>query len=925
MSNLLATKFYLPSPPPKRLQRPHLVQYLNDGLEYGRHLTLVSAPAGFGKTTCIREWVNGLHHPITWLSLDPADDDPGRFFSYLLAALQKVDETLGREIQGVLNAGQLPPAEVITTCLINDMLHVRSQFLLVLDDFHVIQDPIILRVFEELVLHFPESLHLVLLTREDPALPLARLRANNHLTEIRADDLRFSRLEADHFLQEVMDLCLSEVDVALLDERTEGWVVGLQLAGLSLRGRPDPSRYITSLSGSHRNILNYLTEEVLDQQPEDTQQFLLRTSILDKLNGDLCNTLTGRSDSAVLLDQLYDSNLFLISLDDEQRWYRYHHLFAEMLRSRQKALLKEETADLHRRASRWYSEASQPSLHLGERTTFASEAIQHAISAEDYATAVKLIESHALVMLMQWHSKTVSEWIQSIPPQWSLQSPKVNLTFAWMHLLHGSFLEVSPYLERLQVIFSNNETSEDASLRAEWLALQATLICAQGKAVESLELARRALEIVPEQDGYVRSQIYSAIAGAYKQMDDYPHAVEAYQSLIHYGRAAGNILFELIGISSLALMVIEHGQLHYGYNLATQGEQQAEAAGVMPPICAGIFGELGQIHYQWNQLDQAQTYFERAAQVSVLSGFSDAEIFHAVVRSRLALLRGDLDTAEKEIQTAVERMRVDAPTVVREEVIHQQIRALLARHHLAAAEAAATAALAGEKAFSDFPTLPVRGNLADLMVGGDFSYPKALLKISVLRILLYKALDRSDPAGLREAVALADMLIEALLKHQFIPIVLEALLLQAQMHEALGNKASSLADILQALSLAEPEGFISVFVEGGFRTAEQLENKQLGNVQPAYVKTILAAFPFSRPSGSTIQTPPQSGGLVERLTERELEVLRLMVEGKTYGDMAGRLVVSINTIRTHIKSIYGKLGVNNRTAAIEAAREMNIL
>jgi len=917
-------------------------------------MTLVSAPAGFGKTTCIREWITGLHLPVSWLSLEPADDDPGRFFTYLLAALQKIDETLGREILGILNAGQLPPAEIIAASLINGLLNVQGQFLLVLDDFHFVQERFILHVFEELIVHFPEPLHLVLITREDPALPLARLRANNQLTEIRAEDLRFTRSEADQFLQEVMELHLPEADIALLDERTEGWVVGLQLAGLSLRGRTDPSRYITSLSGSHRNILNYLTEEVLDHQPEDVQQFLLQTSILDRLCGPLCDALTENrelrtenrpseatndspisdldsqtSSSQAILEYLYRSNLFLISLDDEQRWYRYHHLFAGMLQSRQQTLQKARTAELHLRASRWYSEASQPSLHLDERTTFVREAIQHALAGEDYGTAVQLIEKHALDMLMQWYSRMVSEWIQTIPSQWTLQSPKVNLTFAWNHLLHGRFHEVPLYLDRLQVIFSNPQWKQDPSLQAEWLALQATLLSAQGRPAESLELARQALEIVPVQEGYIRSQIYTAIAGAYKQMDDYPRAVDAYQSLIQYGREAGNIIFELMGISSLALMVIERGQLNLGFNLATQGEQRAASAGVMPPICAGIFGELGQIHYQWNQLDLAQTYFQRATQVSVMSGFSDAEIFHAVVRSRLAFIRGDLETADREIKTAVDRMRVEAPAVVREEVIHQHVRVLLARQQLEEAEAAAAAAVAGERAISAITASPANDTLADLSDGEGISYPQGLLKNSFLRIQLYKAIDRRDPAGLREALAQADALIDALLKRQYIPLVLEALLLRAQVHGALGDQASSQADILHALSLAEPEGYITVFVEGGFPVARQLANilayDSLGTVQPAYVKTILAAFPHPRPPDPNAQTPRPPAALVEPLTERELEVLRLMSEGKTYGEMAEGLVVSINTIRTHIKSIYGKLGVNNRTEAIESARQMDIL
>jgi LuxR family maltose regulon positive regulatory protein len=355
-SGLLATKLHRPSVPPKRVQRPHLIQRLDEGLESGRQITLVSAPAGFGKTTCIAEWIDALDCPVAWLSLDAADDDPGRFFAYLVAALQRVDANLGREIEGVLRSGQLPPSEAIGATLINDILESEVRFLLVLDDFHVIQDRFILQVLERLVANLPRPLHLVLLTREDPPLPLARLRANNQLTEIRAKDLRFTNRDAEHFLNDVLGLSLSRADVTALEAKTEGWVVGLQLAGLSVRDRADPSAFIATLSGSHRFILSYLTEEVLNRQPEEIQRFLFQTSILDKLNGDLCNAVTGRSDSRALLERLFSANLFLIPLDDEGQWYRYHHLFADLLRDFYSTLQKDRMAELHQRAAHWYAQ-----------------------------------------------------------------------------------------------------------------------------------------------------------------------------------------------------------------------------------------------------------------------------------------------------------------------------------------------------------------------------------------------------------------------------------------------------------------------------------------------------------------------------------------------------------------------------------------
>jgi LuxR family maltose regulon positive regulatory protein len=575
---LLKTKLYIPPPRPELVPRPRLIERLNAGIRSGRKLTLVSAPAGFGKTTCISEWVNTLDYPSTWLSLDPADDDPGRFFAYLVAALQKVDDNLGREIEGVLRSGQLPPSEIISTTLSNDILELAGRFLLILDDCQVIQDRIIFQVLEKLVTSLLQPLHLVLLTREDPPLPLARLRANNQMTEIRAADLRFTRHEADRFLNEVMGLSLSPTDIAVLEDKTEGWVVGLQLAGLSVRDRDNPSSFIATLSGSYRIILSYLTEEVLNRQPEEIRHFLLQTAILDKLNGDLCDAVTGRSDSRLLLERLLRANLFLIPLDDEQQWYRYHHLFADLLRDLQSVRRKDKIAELHQRASRWYAQAS------AERGMFVSEAIQHALTAEDYEMAVDLLETHAMEMIMQGYAKTMNGWVQAIPAEWATQSPRTNLAFAWMHLLRGAYAQASPYLERLQAVFADSQgesllREEKPSLEAEWLVMQSLMMYAQGESTEAMALATRALDIAPEQDSRVRSLAYWGLASVCQVTGDVPRAVEAYQLAIQHGRVAENLVAEMMGTAGLALMAFEHGQLRLACEIAAPVSDRVEQSG----------------------------------------------------------------------------------------------------------------------------------------------------------------------------------------------------------------------------------------------------------------------------------------------------------------------------------------------------------
>ncbi len=930
-SGLLATKLHRPSTSPKRVPRPRLILQLDEGLESGRQITLVSAPAGFGKTTCVSDWVDTLDCPVTWLSLDTADDDPGRFFAYLVAALQKVDADLGQEIEGVLRSGQLPPSEVISATLINDILRaqgVEGRFLLVLDDFHVIQDPSILQVLEKLVANPPPPLHLILLTREDPPLSLARLRANNQLTEIRARDLRFASDDAERLLNEVLGLSLSRADVAVLEAKTEGWVVGLQLAGLSVRDRANPSRFIATLSGSHRFILSYLTEEVLNRQPEEAQRFLLQTSILDKLNGDLCNAVTGRSDGRILLERLFNANLFLIPLDDEGQWYRYHHLFADLLRDLQNALQKDDTGELHQRAAHWYAQAGGE--RIGEGGAFVNEAMKHALAAEDYGLAVDLLERHAMDMIMQGYAKTLNGWVQAIPPEWASASPRTHLAFAWMHLLRGAYAQAAPYLEQLEGSISGSQVSQEETdaLKAEWLVMRSLLLNMEGRMRESLALATQALEIAPEQDSRVRSLAYFGQAGAYQAMEEDESVVDAYRMAIQHSRAAENLVVEMMSTSGLAKLAFEHGQLHLAFEIAEPVSARLEGSGSLPPISTVVFGMLGEVLYQWLQIDEARRHGRRALQLSVLGGYNSAMINLRVLLSRLSQLAGDLEDAASEIQQAVDLLQVDTPEYVRQEAVAQQVRVYLARNRPASAEMT----LQGQ-GFS----FQGRFSFPALSPGQSIPHSMGLLYNSSLRFLLYQARAKQDPAGLRAGIELADRLITRALQSQTLLVALEALLLRAQMHAALGSPRASQADYARALELAEPEGILGVFIELGPPVAEALadliEQAQLEAVQARYAERLLAAFSRLQPPSTARGEQPSPDllaesepvALIEPLTDRELDVLCLMAEGLKYKEIAERLFISLNTVRSHVKAVYGKLHVNNRTQAVAVARQLRIM
>ncbi len=924
---LLSTKLRRPAPPQKILPRPVIARRLDEGLSQARAVTLVSAPAGFGKTTALTSWLASVDLPVAWLSLNADDNDPVRFFTYLIAALRSTESAAGvdafanlRQVEGVLRSGQLPPLERITGALLADVASIEpSRVLLVLDDFHLIQDRFILKVFEKLIAGLSQTnLHLILLTREDPALPLSRLRAGNLLTEIRADDLRFQRDETARFLNDVHSLCLPDAEVAALEQKTEGWVVGLQLAGLSLRNHPDPARFIAGLSGSHRFILSYLTEEVLSRQPEDVQEFLLDTAILERLTGDLCCALTGRTDSHLLLEQLWNANLFLIPLDEAQRWYRYHHLFADLLRSRQKMLHPDKTAELHRRAGQWYAK-SAAGLPPMEQAVSISEAVRHLLAAEDFAAAVQLIETYAMDIFNQWYTRVVAGWIRALPPAWVEQSPRINLIFARTHLVQSEYAQAMPYITRLQGMFSReNSRAIPPAITADWLAMQSTILSGQGQPEQALDLALKALAIAPKEDNNAQSQAYLAVAVASQQLDDLPSAEGAYRRLIHLGQESGSLVMELLGRSALALLLIQRGRLNEGHLLAAEGMEQVDRTGILPPICAGLLGELGQVNYQWLNLEQADWYLRQASQVSALGGFSDSEIFYAVFRSRACLLRGDIAGAAAEARRAAGLMREDAPIVVREEVQAQQMIMALASGDVATAE----------QIFAQ-----VVGPLDALDPGDRGTYQQGVLYNCGLRILMHRERLQARTGAIDlHRFALADRLLDAYRQRAYVPHALEALLLRAQMHAASGDPQAALADLTAALDLAEPEMVLAPFVAEGkivaAMLAELLSRLSPGSSRAAFVQRVLSAV-NTTPEEETAKPPPHAPAeafpLFEPLTARELDVLRRLAEGQTYEEIAAGLVVSINTVRSHVKAIYGKLGVNNRTAAIEIARRVNLL
>jgi LuxR family maltose regulon positive regulatory protein len=934
-SSLLATKLHRPSLPIKRVRRPYLIQQLNEGLNSNRPLTLVSAPAGFGKTTCISEWVNTLTGwSITWLSLDPSDDDPGSFFAYFIAVLKNAGITPSREIEDALHSGTLPPYELFSTTLINSLMEAENRCLLVLDDLHTIQDRFILNVLQKLVSNMPRWIHLVLITREDPPIPLARLRAYNRLTEIRAQSLRFSCSEAGFFLNEIMDLSLSQADITKLEEKTEGWIAGLQLAALAMQStdsegaRINTSAFVTTLRGSHRFIVGYLAEQVVNRQTNDIQQFLLQTSILDKMNGDICDAVTGRSDSRALLEKLFNDNLFLVHLDEEQRWYRYHHLFKDLLLDLLSVRGKDSTAELHKRASRWYA-------HKG----LIREAIEHALEGEDYPVVVDLLEQHAMQMIMRGYVKTVYAWVEAIPDELLSKNPKTNMAFAWMHLLSGANEKTAFYMDRLKEVLSvsrteSRSTEENNELRAEWLVMQSLMFFKQGKVPETIEAAEKALKMSAKQNYRVQSLANYALGTGYRSKGDYFNAIDVFQQGISHGRKADNRVAEMMNTIGKAMLVYEYCRLHEALETVEQIRCRIEQQGPMSPISAGVYGVIAAVYYQWYRIEEAKQNIQRAIHLSILGGYNMVTFSYRILFSRVLLMEGNIDAAIKEIQEVIDLLPIDGPDYIKQEAVTQQVCVSLASGRVETAETALHSQGFSFRGQFGFPHFPIDKNISD-------SFWR--LCNSSFRVLLYRSRIRGDSSGIKQGIELADRLVTVTELHmsRYLSIALETFLLRAQMYQVFEesdtNPEAADNDYIRALELGEPEEFITVFLEQGLPVAEAItelaKHNRLKTVSPKYLERLLTSFGKLSVPDTTSNAQPASGismekgpsPLVDPLSNRELDVLRLMAEGMTYKEIAPALFISLNTVRFHIKSIYGKLGVNNRTHAVTKAQQFKLL
>ncbi len=869
--SILTTKLHTPPLRSKHVLRPRLIERLDESAH--RKLILVSAPAGFGKTTLVSEWLANSRRPAAWLSLDEDDNDPARFLTYLIAALQKVRPDIGQGVLPALQVPQPPPIEALLTALLNEIAEMDESFTLVLDDYHVITAQAIDQALTFWLEHAPPHMHLVIATREDPNLPLHRLRVRDQLTELRAADLRFTPDEAASFLTQVMGLRLSAEAITTLDARTEGWIAGLQLAALSMQGNPDTTRFIETFAGSHRFILDYLLEEVLHKQPEHVQHFLLHTSILDRLCGPLCDAVLNlpAGQGQRMLEHLEQANLFIIPLDAERRWYRYHHLFADLLRQRLTQLEPAAAVNaLHLRASQWH-----------EDNGFELDAFRHAAAAGDVDRAERLIDGKGIPLHLRGAAMTILNWLASLPEAVMNAKPVLWWRHAALLLVNGQTTGVEEKLNAAEKALEGVE--RDAATRnliGRIAAARATLALTRYQADTMLEQARRALDYLSANYLSTRANAHWTMGYAHFLRKDYAASRQAFSDGIALGQAGNAIFSTILATTGLANVQEADNQLHQA---AETFRQVLQLTGDQPlQIIYDAHLGLARLNYEWNDLDAAQKHGEQSLHLArqydrVIDRFIVCEVFLA----RLTLARGRVDEAA----------------------------AMLAQTYQAARQKNFALRIP-EVAAAQVPVLLRQGR-----------HDEALRLAQMHALPLSEAQVRLAMDDGAAALDLLDSLYEQAEAGGWADERLNLMAWQAAALHALGERDRALRRLGEALALAEPEGFIRLFLDKGQPMQQVLAEAAARGMRPDYVARLLAAFDVEPRADDAQSTQP----LPDPLSQRELEVLRLIAQGLSNQEIAERLFLALDTVKGHNRRIFDKLGVSRRTEAVARARTLGVL
>ncbi len=913
---LLATKLFIPPPAPAQVPRPRLIARLDEGLRQGRKLSLVIAPPGWGKTTLLIAWFAGLaadpegrSPAVAWVSLDAADNDPLRFWTYVCAALAATYPDL-TGLLPLLQAPQPPPMESVLTTLLNEIAaRPAGAAVLVLDDYHVIDAPSIHRALAFLIEHMPPPLHLVLARRADPPLPLGRLRARGALTELRAADLSFTPAEAAAFLSATMGLQLAADEITALEARTEGWIAGLQLAALAMRNRTDTRGFIAGFTGSNRFVVDYLAEEVFERQPPDVQNFLLHTSILDRMSAPLCAAVLADGGvppadaiaAQTILERLERANLFIVALDDDRAWYRYHHLFAGVLRARLHQTRPDLLPALYRRAAAWcaaHAPVGGPEL--------LTEAIGYAVAAGEEGYAADLVEANALPAL--WTSgdaATIRRWLALLPEPLIAGRVALCLISIQIDFIAGDVAGLERRAAQARRALAALP-DPPAELEIGVTGTEGWVAILQGDFARGLAQVQQALAAMPG-PSLNRSLTLHALGEFYLRSGNHTGAGPLFAEVVEQSRAGAFTILAISGLSGLIRCRIFDGRLEEAAAHCREGLRLAAGQGSQGGVTvANLHWMLGMIEYEWNDLAAAEPHARTAGEISRLGNYRWLRMAAALTLGQVLLARGDRDGAAAAL---------DESDQIAAEIPHPrtaaQIAAIRLLHDLVPAPDAAPPGLA---ALQDALEL-------DLAGGSDPVFAVEPQYYAPLRVLL------RDPA--RQAAA-QDLLGRLLAFEESAgrrSRVVALLALQAGVLAAQGAAAPARAALERALALAEPERYVRAFLDAGDPLAGVLRRMAGDPAHGDHAPRLLGHFAALAAPGETMHAiaPRPGAALVEPLTERELEVLRLVAGGASNRDIAAQLILSVGTVKKHTNNIFGKLGVQSRTQAIAKARAFGLL
>jgi LuxR family maltose regulon positive regulatory protein len=893
---LLATKFDIPRIRPDLLPRSHLVERLEEATT--RELVLVSTPAGFGKTMLLASWARSSERPVAWLSLDGDDNDPVRFWRYIVAAVDRVHKGTGEQILSLLNPLAQATLNAVVTALVNELASRPGELVLALDDYHLIESHAVHDSLAFLLEHMSPGMHVVISSRSDPPIPLARFRARGQLAELRAADLRFTLEETAALLQGVWELNLPEESIAALEERTEGWVTGLQLAALSLRGASDAGQFIQGFTGSNRYILDYLTEEVLEQQPDDVRSFLLDTSVLAQLSGPLCDVLTGRGDGQEMLEHLEQANLFLMPLDEERHWYRYHHLFADLLLARLGATDPTRVLELHRKAAAWY-----------EENGLVSEALRHALAAGEAVWAARLVERHVEEVLRRGEGETLRGWLAALPQEVVRSRPRLALAQALAAFNAGRLQVAEPFLEAAEQALATGpselyepsigrDMSMMANVPASIALLRAALVALRGDAQHTTELVRQAQAHLAEDERGPRISVRWNLAQADWMRGRLAEAGRAFAGIVAEGREAGEPHLMLTAGSVLGRIQRAQGRLEAALRTYQEGLEFAARSGPGVVLSAAVAHVgMAEVLYERNQLEQALSHAREG--VSLGRQLTSTQTLASGLAT-LAWIRqagGDPAGAREAMDEAYQ-------VIPNREIValHNPVPAERARLLLVQGDVQEVVHWVEERGLED---------------EDESGYARELEYLVLARVLLSRNLaDR--------ALALLERLGSVAKAQARVGSLIQVQVLQALGFQAAGQADQAMKVLAPALMQAEPEGYMRTFVDEGRPMAALLHRALARGVAPGYTARLLAAFP-SVDQGIQPSPPPVPFPFNEPLSERELEVLRLLASGASNQEIADELSIALSTARKHVSNIIGKLGVKNRTQAVSRGRDLGLL